>query len=191
MVCQHFCKKDENGVLIHVFDEGILVDNEIHTNIQYWYNSETKYISVDETNFEPAIDMNELKRKLWVKYLFVANLMLMIYKKSENIEIIERKMKKHKHGKIVPTEYGVIRTTISLSEKGRKYIYTPQVPADSPHIPKHRILEQYTKIPINVKPFIRKQKYGKGRTEIREITIKSFHKEVWISKKDKIVNINA
>jgi hypothetical protein len=75
---------------------------------------------------------------------------------------------------------------VNLSGKGKRYIQGMKATTTPT---RHRNIDDYIVIQKEIKSFIRHQKVGPGRTEIKEVHVRAFNRGVWISKKDKLVKV--
>jgi hypothetical protein len=81
--------------------------------------------------------------------------------------------------------FGNISCKISLSAKGKKYHYPPKQ-TQNPNYKNGK-----AEVDIEVSPFRRRVRWGKGRVNIEWRNIDAFHRKQWIVPRDKVTKIAA
>jgi hypothetical protein len=188
-IYQHCCVNNATNEQIHLFDIAKHRDGKLSTVLQFTFNTKKNELSAANLDISEGANIDEIKQDMICHFLLAFHLFLLIEQNNGTIEITKLKKRHNKKGKININNNGTIFTTISLSAKGKHYIYENSTSSSDLSNTNHRNIYDYCKIQVIVKPFTRKQRVGPGRTKIKEIVINSFKRATWIRKKDKVVRI--
>lgn len=92
---------------------------------------------------------------------------------------------KKKHKTFGKSRFGNVTIKISLSKDGKKYHYPPQ-PTQNPNYTSGK-----TEIEIEVRPFRKRVRCGKGRVNVIWKDIDPYHRKQWIVPRNKVTKIVA
>jgi hypothetical protein len=92
---------------------------------------------------------------------------------------------KKKHKSSGKSRFGNVTIKISLSKNGKKYHYPPQ-PTQNPNYTSGK-----TEVQIEVRPFRKRVRCGKGRVNMVWKDIDPYHRKQWIVPRNKVTKIVA